>query len=96
MKNKLLSKYKYPDPDGQTQLITLKKANWKYVSFETKELQKNQTTLIKSDSNEICIVVISGKCNVRNQKINLTQIGDRMSHLEKEPSQRNSLDELLS
>ena len=83
MKNKLLSKYQFPDPDGQTQLITPKKANWKYVSFEAKELQKNQSTLIKSNSNEVCIVVISGKCNVRNKKINLTQIGDRMSPFER-------------
>ena len=83
MKNKLLSKYQFPDPDGQTQLITPKKANWKYVSFEAKELQKNQTALIKSNSNEVCIVVISGKCNVHNKKINLTQIGDRMSPFER-------------
>ena len=53
------------------------------MSFEAKELQKNQTTLIKSNSNEVCIVVISGICNVRNKKINLTQIGDRMSPFER-------------
>jgi 5-deoxy-glucuronate isomerase len=79
MKTNLLSKYQSPASDGQTQLITPNKANWKYVYFETKEIKKNQTISIKSDGNEVCLVVLSGKCNISTSELNLTEIGDRMS-----------------
>ncbi len=79
MKKKLLSKYQFPNSHGQTQLITPKKANWKYVCFETKELQKNQTVSINSNTDELCLVIISGKCTISTHELNLTEIGDRMS-----------------
>ena len=83
MMSSLLSKYHPPNLKKQTQLITPDKANWSYVGFESIELKKGQSINLNSDKDEICVVVISGKCTVSSTEISATEIGQRMCPFER-------------
>jgi len=83
MKSSLLSKYRPPNLKRQTQLITPDKANWSYVGFESIELKKGQSINLISNKDEICVVVISGKCTISSTEISPTEIGQRMCPFER-------------
>lgn len=65
------------------QEITPERANWKYVGFETYQLEEGDSLALNSDSNELCLVIISGKANVHTKAMSWDDIGERTSPFDK-------------
>jgi len=78
----LLSRPQQPDAQGCIQQITPESANWKYVGFEVYKLKAGQTLQQMSATNEICVVIVSGKGNIATQDCSWQNLGERMSPFE--------------
>lgn len=70
---------------GQTINITPEKAGWEYVGFDVYRLKTGEVISDKTNNNEVCLVVLSGKVNVKTSEENFTNVGERMSVFEKIP-----------
>lgn len=74
-----------PDGEGKILQITPASAGWKYVGFEVYQLETGQIIERETKDQEVCIVLLSGKANVRTQQQEWKQIGKRMRIFEKIP-----------
>ena len=81
--NKLISRFKAPDKQGQTQSITPESANWEYVGFEVRELEAAQSISLETGKFEVCLVVIAGSCSIQTKDLKLDKIGERQSPFER-------------
>ncbi|GAC12553.1 5-deoxy-glucuronate isomerase [Paraglaciecola chathamensis] len=79
----LLSKYSLHEETGKTQCITPKSAGWKYIGFEVFELKAGETLYQKTEENEVCLVLIGGKADVKTESLSLSNIGERMGPFER-------------
>ena len=68
--------------DGCYQNITPKSANWEYVGFQAHELAPQQTLNWIDPDKESCLVILSGKADIRVDKQTFHSLGDRMSVFE--------------
>ena len=68
--------------DGCYQNITPKSANWEYVGFQAHELAPQQTLNWINPDKESCLVILSGKADIRVDKQTFHGLGDRMSVFE--------------
>ena len=68
--------------DGCYQNITPKSANWEYVGFQAHELSPQQTLNWIDPDKESCLVILSGKADIRVDKQTFHGLGDRMSVFE--------------
>lgn len=68
---------------GKILEVTPKEANWEYVGFEVHRLKEGQVLSADTNSNEACLVLLSGKANVKTTKETFEEIGERMSVFEK-------------
>lgn len=71
--------------DGSLASVTPASANWKYVGFEVYSLKKGEVLKKETKDQESCIVLLSGKADVKTQESNFINIGKRMSVFEKIP-----------
>ena len=62
----LLSRKKTPDSKGLIQKITPESAGWKYVGFEVFMLNSGESIKKQTGNREVCLVLISGKANVKS------------------------------
>ena len=53
-----------PDEDGSVVKVTPESAGWEYVGFEVLRLAEGQTVERRADTDEVCLVLLSGVCNV--------------------------------
>lgn len=83
MKRKLISKYGTPNEKYQTQCVTPESANWEYVGFEVRELPASKSVHFNTFENEVCLVVLAGKCAIKTNELYLEQIGERQSPFER-------------
>ncbi|NGP43818.1 5-deoxy-glucuronate isomerase [Bacillaceae bacterium SIJ1] len=74
-----------PDQDGRTLEITPENAGWGYVGFEVYKLDRGMTTTKETFNREVCVVILSGKANVRSKHEAFLNIGERMSVFEWTP-----------
>ncbi|MFD1955532.1 5-deoxy-glucuronate isomerase [Paenibacillus thailandensis] len=74
-----------PDGNGTVMKITPESAGWRYVGFEALKLKAGQRLSRETEDREVCLVLLSGKGNVKTSKQEWTAIGGRMSVFEKIP-----------
>lgn len=81
----IVSSNKNPGSDGNLISITPESASWKYVGFQVYRLRPGQTLEQETGSNEVCIVLLSGKADVATTKETWKAIGKRMNVFEQIP-----------
>ena len=62
----LLSRNQTPDSKGRIQKITPESAGWKSVGFEVFMLKSGESLKQETGVREICLVMVSGKANVKS------------------------------
>ena len=50
--------------DGVSHRITPTSAGWRYVGFETRTLKQGAKSRLDTGTDEVCIVILSGKARV--------------------------------
>src|SRR5699024_5809133 len=65
--------------------VTPEKAGWEYVGFDVHRLKTGEVISDKTNNNEVCLVVLSGKVNVNTREEKFIDVGERMSVFEKIP-----------
>lgn len=83
--SKLLIKPHEADENGNIINITPELARWTYVGFQVYVLQKKKKLKKQTGKNEVCIVILSGKVNMKTKQQTYHNIGKRMSVFEKIP-----------
>ncbi len=66
-----------PDEDGSAVKITPESAGWEYVGFEVLRLDEGQAVERGTGSEEVCLVVLSGVCNVSAGEDECKDLGGR-------------------
>jgi 5-deoxy-glucuronate isomerase len=78
----LLVKPKERDNTGKILEVTPQSAGWKYVGFQVYSLKKGDTIQQQTENNEVCLVLLSGRADVKSNKDEFSNIGERMSVFE--------------
>ena len=78
----LLSRHQNPDNTGLVQSITPERAHWKHVGFDVYHLEPGQTLQQETGTQEICLVLVTGRADVKTSKESWDDLGDRMSVFE--------------
>jgi 5-deoxy-glucuronate isomerase len=81
----LVVKPQTPDEEGNILSVTPESAGWEYVGFDVYTLESKQTLSKQTGDRETCIVLITGKANVKTNNAEFNEIGERMSVFEKIP-----------
>ena len=79
----LHSKPTDPDKSGCIQRITPQRADWKYVTFEVYEMAPGESNSFYSETQETCLVILSGLASVSAGDQHWEDIGERMSVFDK-------------
>ncbi|MBY0009554.1 5-deoxy-glucuronate isomerase [Paenibacillus typhae] len=74
-----------PGKDGLVTAVSKESAGWKYVGFEVYQLQAGDTLSRSTEDNEVCLVLLSGKADVKAGDQLYAGIGERMSVFENLP-----------
>lgn len=83
--SKLIIKAGVPDKDGLVAAVSPESAGWKYVGFEVYQLQAGDSLNRLAQKNEICLVLLAGKADVKVDDVLYSDIGERMSVFEDQP-----------
>ena len=75
----LLSRKQDPDSKGRIQKITPESSGWKYVGFEVFILKSGESLEQKTGAREICLVLVSGKANIKTSHETWDNLGERLS-----------------
>lgn len=67
---------------GCTQRVTPQSAGWQYVGFEAYQFAAGDTFSFSTEGDEVCLVVLSGRLNVKTLKQEWQDIGERLSVFE--------------
>ena len=62
--------------------VTPESAGWRYISFSAHRLAPGESLTFSHDSNELCVVILSGIVSARTKDHDWGQIGQRMSVFE--------------
>ncbi|MGL4860724.1 MAG: 5-deoxy-glucuronate isomerase [Enterobacteriaceae bacterium] len=81
----LLSRCQSPDEQGVIQRITPAGAGWRYVGFEVFQLHPGQSLTLNSETDELCLVLVSGLASIRTRQAQFNHIGQRMTPFERTP-----------
>jgi 5-deoxy-glucuronate isomerase len=68
-----------PEENGSVVKVTPESAGWDYVGFEVFQLGEGQTVERQSGEEEVCLVLLSGRCNVSTEGEEWRNIGGRES-----------------
>lgn len=74
-----------PKSDGTFLSVTPESAGWTYVGFEAVRLKAGESLQRDTGTQEVCLVLLSGKADIRTNHAEWTNIGKRMSVFEKTP-----------
>lgn len=83
--SKLLVKPQKAGNDGKIHDITPASAGWSYVGFQVYSLKEGDKLNNVTENDENCLVLLSGKANVKTNEKEFNNIGKRMSVFEKTP-----------
>ena len=75
----LLSRNQTPDSKGRIQKITPESAGWGYVGFEVFMLKSGESIEQKTGVREICLVLVSGKANIKTGQESWENLGERLT-----------------
>jgi len=75
----LLSRKLAPDSMGCIQKITPESAGWKYVGFEVFLLNSGESIKHVTGVREVCLVLVSGKANVKSMHESWENLGERLT-----------------
>ena len=75
----LLSRKQTPDSNGLIQKITPESAGWKYVGFEVFMLNSGDSLKQMTGVREVCLVLVSGKANVKSLHKAWENLGERLT-----------------
>jgi 5-deoxy-glucuronate isomerase len=81
----IVSSKKEPDTDGSVVKVTPESAGWEYVGFEVLKLEAGQTVERRSEREEVCLVVLSGRFHVSAGANEWRDIGERKSPFDGPP-----------
>jgi 5-deoxy-glucuronate isomerase len=62
--------------------VTPQSAGWRYISFSARKLAPGETVSFLDNSNELCVVILSGIVSAQTQDAAWQEIGGRMSVFE--------------
>ena len=82
MMSELLVRAHPPDADGNILSITPESAGWNYVGFFVHRLKPGDIFKFKEENRETCLVVISGRVDIRVGEHEFENLGDRLSPFE--------------
>ncbi|TVX98694.1 5-deoxy-glucuronate isomerase [Cohnella terricola] len=85
MSNLIVKPLKQSNEEGSVLAVTPESAGWTYVGFEVVKLKAGEKLKRNTQSQEVCLVLLSGKANVSTKDAEWTNIGQRMSVFEKTP-----------
>src|SRR5579863_3777872 len=63
--------------DGVRHEITPQSAGWTYVGFESREIGAGKHSALNTGTNEVCVVVLSGRVRVTTGEFDSGMIGER-------------------
>ena len=75
----LLSRKQALDSKGRIQKITPESAGWKYVGFEVFMLKSGESLKQETGVREVCLVLVSGKANVKSLNTSWKNLGERLT-----------------
>ena len=67
---------------GRYHHITPKNADWKYVGFEAYRLVAGEQVSLEGSDMELCLVLLSGKADIKTSHTEFADVGDRMDIFE--------------
>jgi 5-deoxy-glucuronate isomerase len=81
----IVSSKKEPDADGTVVKVTPESAGWDWVGFEVLRLPAGQTFERNTGNEEVCLVVLSGRCIVSSGENEWRDVGERESPFDGPP-----------
>jgi 5-deoxy-glucuronate isomerase len=75
----LVASKKEPGADGSVVKVSPESAGWEYVGFEVLRLGAGQAVERRADGEEVCLVLLSGRCAVSTENEDWGKIGERES-----------------
>lgn len=75
----LVSSKATPEENGSVVKVSPESAGWDYVGFEVLRLQDGQAVERQTGGQEICLVLLSGRCNVATADTEWEDLGERES-----------------
>ncbi len=85
MADLIVSSKKEPDADGSVVKVTPESAGWEYVGFEVFRLGTGRTLEWDTGNEEVCLVVLSGRCRVSAGQDEWEDVGERESPFDGPP-----------
>lgn len=83
--SKLQIRPQEPGNNGEIINVTPESAGWSYIGFKVLSIKKEETVSNKTNNKEVCLVLLSGKANIKTKNHTFDNIGERMSVFEKIP-----------
>ncbi|MHA6260201.1 5-deoxy-glucuronate isomerase [Sporosarcina sp. CAU 1771] len=80
--SKLIIKSTEPKEDGSTLKVTPESAGWDHVGFEVFKLEEGQVLSKETLEDEKCLILLSGRADVKTKESHFENIGKRMSVFE--------------
>jgi 5-deoxy-glucuronate isomerase len=81
----VVSSKKEPDADGTVVKVTPESAGWEYVGFEVFRMGKGEISERDTGNEEVCLVVLSGRCSVSTGEDSWEDVGERESPFDGPP-----------
>ena len=85
MADLVVSSEKEPDASGSVLRVTPGSAGWEYVGFEVVRLDAGRTLERETGGEEVCLVVLSGRCSVSAGEAGWDEVGERESPFDGPP-----------
>jgi len=85
MTSKLLIHSHAPDARGSVVHVTPESAGWQFVGFEAQQLAPSDIAFGRSDTNELCLVLIRGRARIEVDGQDLGVLGARLSPFDAPP-----------
>lgn len=85
MADLVVSSKEQPEDDGSVLKVTPESAGWDWVGFEVVRLESGQTLERNTEGEEVCLVVLSGRCSVFAGENEWSDVGERESPFDGPP-----------
>ena len=85
MADLVVSSNSEPDASGSVLRVTPESAGWEYVGFEVVRLHAGQTLERETGGEEVCLVVLSGRCRATAGEAGWDEVGERESTFDGPP-----------
>jgi 5-deoxy-glucuronate isomerase len=81
----IVSSNKEAEADGSIAKVTPDSAGWEYVGFEVLQLGEGEAVERDTGGEEVCLVILSGRCNVSTGEYTWEDVGRRDSPFDEPP-----------